>query len=473
MGIFDAINNYSTQVGNSKPQAWGVTAAPTFQNLGVTQTNNPVPVGSIDEKGAARISNGRYLVKYNTGQTTPLQYNPTTRTNYGGDIVYALRDAGPAQTNHQGILGPNAAGWTNAAAIQQEYMNKYKAELDARANPNNSNSYYTAPTYNSMTNAINSAYGQASQSYSNLAPNIQSLVEKYGVNPNLFPDQEAQNAELSNSYSRAKAQYGELDMPTDYTQAGNGQTGITNLNQMYGKARDQFNKYTDAGNMAIDRLRSIQEGTPEAIDQVLNNPLIQMQLNQGLKAVNQSASAQGMLRSGQTLKQLQQLGMANAGNAVQQYQQNLLNTANLGNAAGGSVAALYSQQNAAEMERAKQMGALDTGGAQAVASNRLSQAQAQQQATQAQQDAHLRALGLSQSNAGVLSKLLTEQNAAAVAENTRTFENNAASSQASFMSKDAASRAYLAQLLNLNNAAGQAEATRQYGLNSIAQYNSF
>lgn len=147
------------------------------------------------------------------------------------------------------------------------------------------------------------------------------------------------------------------------------QSNATQL-QMYNQMRDDLGAYRDAGGTALS---SLSDGS------FMNNwqadPGYQFRLNEGLKALQNSAAAKGNLNSGATMKDLlrygQDYGSQEYGNIYNREYNRLSNLVNLGqnsaaqtgaagqgyaNAYGNTVTGMANAAGAAGIAQARQLG---------------------------------------------------------------------------------------------------------------------
>ena len=94
--------------------------------------------------------------------------------------------------------------------------------------------------------------------------------------------------------------------------------------QMFQQQREDLAPWRQAGNEALNKLQTLN---PQSL---ANDPGYQFRLQQGLNAVNSSASARGNANSGATMKALTQYGQNFASNEYQNAYNRLANLAGLG-----------------------------------------------------------------------------------------------------------------------------------------------
>jgi hypothetical protein len=102
---------------------------------------------------------------------------------------------------------------------------------------------------------------------------------------------------------------------------------------MYDQTRTDYAPYREVGTSALRRLAS------EANQPFDQTPGYQFRFNEGLRAVNQNASAAGMLNSGQRLRALTQYGQGMAEQGYGEYANRLASLAGVGQTATGQTAA--------------------------------------------------------------------------------------------------------------------------------------
>ncbi len=121
------------------------------------------------------------------------------------------------------------------------------------------------------------------------------------------------------------------------------QQGLGTVQNMYGTTQGNFQPYMAAGTNALGGLQSLlglTPGGPGAAATLASMPGYQFTLGQGMSAINDGASAQGMVQSGNTLRALQQFGQGLAGTTYGNYVNQLGNMSNAGLSATGTLGAL-------------------------------------------------------------------------------------------------------------------------------------
>ncbi len=132
------------------------------------------------------------------------------------------------------------------------------------------------------------------------------------------------NNDLASSQSNALAQ---LAPYSSY-----GQQALIPLSQMlYGQ---NYNPSTQQFTGAVDPSTQYSAFT--------NSPGYQFQMNQGLSAIQRQAAATGTSLGGNTLREMQTYGQGLAGQSYQQYIQNLMSQAGMGQQAATNSAGIYS-----------------------------------------------------------------------------------------------------------------------------------
>ena len=161
------------------------------------------------------------------------------------------------------------------------------------------------------------------------------------------------------------------------------QQGVAGANaaqlQGYTDSSQALQPYSQAGLNGLNNLTSAMPGLTANFDpsNLQNTPGYQFALNQGLNAINSSASARGLLNSGGTMASLNNYAQNAAGqqyqNAFNNYQaQNQQNYNMLSGIAGiGQNAA--AQQVGVNTNYANQVGSNDMGGANAAAAAQIAQ----------------------------------------------------------------------------------------------------
>lgn len=454
------------------------TAADTGFSAG---SLSPTTLSNTDITTAGAIPKGAQPYGSPTagqGGSTPYSiWNPSTsQTTYGTSPNQTINDL------TYSYIAPSA--FTQAAAAENAAIGSATNLVNQYLTPSLAKNQYTAPNaadYTQPSNAnfssaIQGLFNQAVQGYSTYQPAINALINQFGNNSTLNPNSTAGVQSASSAYNQAQQQYGNIT--PEQSAAGN-TPGIVNPTNLYGSAAANFQPYVNLGGAAASDLSTLtgQNGAAAqntAVQGLLNSPIIQNQLNLGGQAINQQASSQGLLRSGETLKELQQYGQGLAGNAIQGQETNLLADASLGASASGSIGSLYNQMNAAQMAQANAQAGLITGS---------QNAQFQQGQTKALNDAtvaqgygniELGAInaGLTGANetAGILANqsqqtITAQQQAAQLNQQALqgNFNNATTSAEAQYQANQEAQQNYVNNMLNLYMAQGQVGATAAYG----------
>jgi hypothetical protein len=122
----------------------------------------------------------------------------------------------------------------------------------------------------------------------------------------------------------AATQYlGEQALTQDQTNYQSAEQAYTNQDQLYNQNEALYNQYTQQGPLTAASLNNM----------VSNLPGYQFNLNQGINAIQNAASASGQLNGGNMLQALSTFGQGQASNYYNQYIGNLQQLAGLGTSA--------------------------------------------------------------------------------------------------------------------------------------------
>lgn len=110
------------------------------------------------------------------------------------------------------------------------------------------------------------------------------------------------------------------------------------------KAIRRFDPYTTSGLQAQSLLTDLLTGTPSEMNEALiRSPSYNFRVNEGIKALQNSAAARGNLLSGATLKEIQEFGQDMASQEYDKYVNQLSNLAGRGFQSSGSQAELMAK----------------------------------------------------------------------------------------------------------------------------------
>ncbi len=387
---------------------------------------------------------------YQPGQGVDYAAGPTFKTV--GDLFYSYNTPESIRA---------------AAAAQQAAITQGIGAVNQYASPTN---YFRAPSYSTSVNAPNSVpgiqqnFGAAVGKYNEYSQRVKDVIDQYANEANLYGDEQARNQTALKEYMDAKNRFSAQALNEQ-----GGVEGVTDVGQLFGQARSNFNPYMSLGQSSAEELGRLSgaqgaEAQSAAVQSALASPEIQSQLGMGTAAVSRLASASGNLRSGRVMKELQEFGQNLASNAIAQKRQALLSQAGIGSSAAQDIAGLYSAQNQAEMARAGKLSDLD------VATNQA--AFSQKQAVEQQR---LAAMGLEQQNVSSIGNLLAQQAAQTtsaeqaqydrqIAEARYNYETNLGAQKLTASDELRARQDYLNRLLDLYSAQGKVSANEQQQL---------
>lgn len=134
-----------------------------------------------------------------------------------------------------------------------------------------------------------------------------------------------------------------IDAATNSINASNNQlsTGLNKSQSSLYKALGEYEPMKVIGQNALSRLNSYLNGTANIQQDLLNDSNYQAMVEQGLNAVNNSASANGTLRSGATAQALYNQGQSMANQYYQNKLSGLSSLANYANTAANANSSLY------------------------------------------------------------------------------------------------------------------------------------
>lgn len=291
--IQEALSNYATQNPNIMTAPAQAAQYATGQVVGATGTN-PLSFQGINAGGSGDptlYQFGAYQFKDpNTGQLLN-----------NGQAYYGLNgDPSSVGTVNGGYVPANAA---NQALIEQMY---------------GANGSYN---YNQAIAAQKALQGQYLSSIPQYQSQAATPAQYYNWSEN------PQAAALQN----ASGQLGNVS-----GQASSAAGNATNLNLNNNVSSNAYLPYMQTGSQANNQLASLlglgsnPMSSQQIYDQYLNNPAVQLQMQQGNAAINANYGARGLLGSSELLKSLDSFGQGVAAQTLGQYQSQLYNLAGLG-----------------------------------------------------------------------------------------------------------------------------------------------
>lgn len=121
-----------------------------------------------------------------------------------------------------------------------------------------------------------------------------------------------------------------------------GQAGIAQ-DQGFGQALDQFTPYQQIGQQGVDNASFLAD--PQAQYEFLqNNPLYQASLEQGQRAISQSAAASGRLAAGTTLQDLSTASLVAAQPLIDRQREDIMSQIQIGGQAASNLANLQTER---------------------------------------------------------------------------------------------------------------------------------
>lgn len=347
---------------------------------------------------------------------------------------------GPIQNTYAMYNGYSPAGINAAAAHQRNSLAQMQQAINTYASPGQRLQLAGYSNNVNIPNYFNQARGAVAGSQGT----IQDLINQYAKNPTIFGADASQQA-LNEGQLRALQAQGTPNVGGTSSQA---------ISDAFRNARTQFDPYTALGQGSLSQLSALsglggQDLQNQSTQALLNSPEVQNQLNMGTSAIGRLASAKGMLRSGNVVRELQDFGQSLALNSLAQKRDSLLAQANLGSNAAQQVAGLYSGEQQAQIGRDDQ----------------IRQAQIAQDANM--RSAQLQAAGLSAQQANEMANRFVQEQQAQTDESRYDFEANTAVNRANTQDAVRANQDYLNYILGIYNAQGQVNANQQLGLNSL------
>ncbi len=445
MSIFDT--PLTSQSGNRPGYSVNPAATQTLQGT-VSQARAPAFGPSAGPVTNVTANNGIWQ-----GSIMPTRIQDPYITVFGGP------------TTQQSALygGYSTAGINAAAAAQQSSLAQMAAAIGQYANPG------TKLNLSQYTNDVNTPqyFNQARGAVAGSQSTIQDLIAQYAQNPAIFGADQASNQRMNDQFLAAQSAFGGTNAIPGT--AGMSAEGIANA---YQSARGQFDPYTTLGSGSATQLAALSglsgnDVQNQAIQGVLNSAEVQNQLGMGTSAIGKLASAKGMLRSGNVVRELQDMGQSLALNSIAQKRDSLLAQANLGSNAAQQVAGLYGGEQQAQLGRAQGISGANTAQAQAQLQrdSDIRNAQIQQDANV--RSAQLQAAGLSAQQANEMASRYVQEQQAATDASRYAFETNAGVQRANTQDTVRANQDYLNYILGVYNAQGQVNANQQLGLNSL------
>lgn len=245
----------------------------------------------------------------------------------------------------------------NQAAAQLNYM----LGLGAAA-PGSAPVAPTAPTLSSLGSAVTDQdiknyiqQNSVSNGYAANGGGVGALVyQGVGASPDSYSGAVAGSQYANGDYSAIENASGMSDAIRNQL----AQNQLPNAQATYANNQTAYQQQLDAYNQANSIYQQYQAkgtATPQDINNIVSNlPGYQFQMSQGVNALQNSASASGMLNSGNLLEGLSQYGQGVASNYYQNYLNNLSGLAGMGtnaatgaasqaNSVGNSIAGAYDQ----------------------------------------------------------------------------------------------------------------------------------
>ena len=360
---------------------------------------------------------------------------PAGTNRYGNWI-----SGGPTTQSYALQSGYSSGGINAAANAQNAALAQMAAAINQYANPGQR---LNLAGYNNSVNIPN-YFNQARGAVAGSQATIQDLVNQYAKNPVIFGNEVAQQG-MNEQQLRALREQGAPNVTG---------SNATTIADAFKAARGQFDPYTSLGQGSLAQLSALsglqgQDVQNQATQALLNSAEVQNQLGMGTSAIGKLASAKGMLRSGNVVRELQDFGQSLALNSLAQKRDSLLAQANLGSNAAQQVAGLYSGEQQALMGRDDQ----------------IRQAQLAQDANL--RSSQLQAAGLSAQQANEMANRYVQEQQAMTDESRYGFEANTAVNRANTQDAVRANQDYLNYILGIYNAQGQVNANQQLGLNSL------
>lgn len=273
----------------------------------ISPTQTGLPQGIVANQAGINITPG-------SQQSVQNYINQNIVQNPNGSFTY--KPTGTIGSSAADLLANanvlnNAQYNTQTAAFNptQNQINQY-IEANTTRTGNGQAAYTYTPTGTQGTDIIGNA--------NKMANGVAGLAAEPAVQANALQGETQQLQNQYNAYNSALQGYGST------------QNGL-----LYNQGVQQFNTQLPVANFS----QALGQATPQSISNVVSNlPGFQSQFNQGTKAIDNSASARGLLGSGNMLEELNQFGQGMESTYYNNYIQQLANEAGVGNTAANNLA---------------------------------------------------------------------------------------------------------------------------------------